>query len=380
MNKASISRISSSARTFSRRGAVPCSQVTGAFALDVKEKNRPLGLLALFIAFLLVVNTCFARDSERPGVPSGIKVSNRSATSITLHWERSQDNVAVVEYRVIVRNLYSADKAADQHLVVSENTPEFKSSSIVINNLVPLANYEVDLIARDAAGNSSDDRSVGRRANTVRFVMGDRPDDDMRSYIFGHSLVFHAVNSSPSIQNIPYWLYELSRAGGHEYSVDGQFGFLPDQELPPWYQWGFTNARSAWNESFAISDYDNVIITAANFIQKWQRPNGDYLDTSLAARFSRIYQYIRSTVVRLFDEKFRPTLFYSYMTTSVETESLRILDYVRSEEPGIQFYIYENWPGFEGDYPFPASADTFKLYNEYVTGEFHDWWVEMQDV
>jgi len=50
----------------------------------------------------------------------------------------------------------------------------------------------------------------------------------MRTYIFGHSLVHHVLGASPTIQNIPYWLYELSSEGGHEYSIDGQFGFLPD--------------------------------------------------------------------------------------------------------------------------------------------------------
>ena len=207
-----------------------------------------------------------------------------------------------------------------------------------------------------------------------------RTDDDMRSYIFGHSLVFHTVDSSPSIQNIPYCLYEPYREGGHEFSVDGQFGFLPDQELPPWYQWKFTNAISAWNESFAKSDYDSVIITAANFFQKWQRPNGDYLGTSFAAAVNRIYQYTRISVVKLFEKVYRPNLYYDYMTTSMEAESLRIFDYVRTEEPGVNFYIYENWPGFEGDYSYPPSIETFKLYNQFVTGDFHNWWVEMQDV
>ena len=104
------------------------------------------------------------------------------------------------------------------------------------------------------------------------------------------------------------------------------------------------------------------------------------MDTSIAAAIKRIYQYILIITVNLFKKGHRPTLFYEYMTTSVETESLRIFDYVRAEESGINLYIYENWPGFEGDYPFPATTEPFKIYNEYVSGDFHDWWLEMQDL
>ncbi len=380
MNAASISRGRWYAKKFCWRCTRPCAPVKHLFPGEAEKKNQIGGLWIVFVSFILVVNNSFAQDAEKPSVPYGIKSSNRTPTSITLDWEGSKDNIGVTEYWVIVKNLNLSGNAAYKQIIVSENSPEFSTTSIELNDLITLANYEVKMIARDAAGNSSDANPIEKWTNSIRFILGERPDDDMRSYIFGNSLVHHTLGASPTIQNIPYWLYELSKEGGQEYSIDGQFGFLPDQKLPPWYQWEFENAKSAWNESFAKSDYDNVIITAANFIQQWQRPNGDYLDTSVVAATKRIYHYIRITVVNLFQKRKRTTVFYNYMETSVVTESLRIFDYVRVEEPSINFYIYENWPGFEGDYPFPATTETFKLYNEYVTGDFHNWWIEMQDM
>ena len=379
MNEASSSRDRWVTNKFSRVCRMPGCQVNHLLPGKPIKKNKYLELWIVFVSFFLFVGNSFAQDTEKPSVPYGIKASNRTPTSITLDWEGSKDNVGVVEYIVVVRNLNSSGDSANKQIVVSANSPEFITTSIDLSGLATLANYEVKLIARDAAGNSSDANSVGKRVNSIRFILGLRPDDDMRSYIFGHSLVHHTLGASPTIQNIPYWLHELSTEGGYKYSIDGQFGFLPDQELPPWYQWEFKNAKSAWNESFAKSDYDNAIITAANFIQKLQRPDGTYMDTSVAARAERMYDYVRTTVAKKFQKRKRQTPIYDYMGTSVVDESLRIFDYVRAEEPGINFYVYENWPGFEGDYPFPATTETFKLYNEYVIGDFHDWWIEMQD-
>lgn len=160
--------------------------------------------------------------------------------------------------------------------------------------------------------------------------------EEMQTYYFGHSLVAHTMGD----QSIPHWMYLLSQNANRDYAVDGQFGFLPMHEIPPIASWGFEIVPSAWQGNFATSNYDNVVITAANFIQ-YQAPTEEFLGTN--------------------------TL----------DASLVIYDYVDGQSPGIKFYIYENWPEFNN---FPPSANEFDQYHAYTRGAFHDWWIDLQDL
>ncbi len=62
-----------------------------------------------------------------------------------------------------------------------------------------------------------------------------------------------------------------------------------------------------------------------------------------------------------------------------------VLDYVRTEIPGVRFYIYENWPdagAFAPQYDdngIPASPEQFAAYHAYTHAEYHDWWIELHD-
>ncbi|WP_378178297.1 T9SS type A sorting domain-containing protein [Aquimarina sp. SS2-1] len=185
------------------------------------------------------------------------------------------------------------------------------------------------------------------------------------SYIFGHSLVNHSADpSTQNRSNIPDWMYLLAQQAGNGYSVDGQFGFLPLQELPPIYQWGFIDAPNTRtnesNEDFGSWDYDNVIVTLANFIQQTSTPSQN-------AFCDEPYYY---------DCNQDPNAL-----SSVEAV-LRVLDYARNEESGINFYIYENWPEFNGTFPSVSQEEEdreFGAFYEYTRGEFHDWWITLQD-
>ncbi len=185
------------------------------------------------------------------------------------------------------------------------------------------------------------------------------------SYIFGHSLVNHSADqSTQNRSNIPDWMYLLAQQADNEYSVDGQFGFLPLQAVPPIFQWGFIDApNTRTNESnndFGSWDYDNTIVTLANFIQQTATPSQNAFCDQ---------QYIE-------DCNQDPNAL-----SSVEAV-LRILDYVRQEEPGIDFYIYENWPEFNGTFPPVSQAEEdleFGAFYDYTREEFHDWWITLQD-
>lgn len=167
---------------------------------------------------------------------------------------------------------------------------------------------------------------------------------DMRSFMFGHSLMVHATNTDET--TIPHWIHAFAQAAGHSYAAAGQYGFLPQHDdLPPISQWGFQQVPGAWdsdNEGFAAADFNNILITAGNFVQ-YQPSTENY------------YQ----------------------QETSPVSSTLAIVDWVQEQAPSATIYIYENWPDMS---PFveshPATVTEFDEYNDFTLGEFHTWWLD----
>ncbi|MFK8007168.1 MAG: T9SS type A sorting domain-containing protein [Saprospiraceae bacterium] len=178
---------------------------------------------------------------------------------------------------------------------------------------------------------------------------------DIKSYMFGHSLMDHRPPLIPTPSDettIAHWIYLLATDAGHTYSATGQYGFLPQhQNLPPDSQWGYDIVPNSWDasvETFAEADLNNVLITAGNFMQ-WQAPNLEY-----------------------------PTDPGISPISATQT----IVDWLETNEPGIKIYIYENWPDMApyiagGSFP-PSSAELTNYYN-YLESDFHDWWLEYHD-
>lgn len=172
-----------------------------------------------------------------------------------------------------------------------------------------------------------------------------RTGGELRTYIFGHSLINN--NSGPSA--VPYWLTQLARADKKRFAFAGQYGFLWQhvESLPPVAQWHFDGAPSFWNhetQSFADANFNAILLTPANFIQ-WQAP----------------------------------TIVDRSASNSPVGDTLSIIDWVMAREPGIDIYIYENWPNMSaylGDGNFPPTAAEFAKYNAYTLGPFHDWWAD----
>lgn len=178
---------------------------------------------------------------------------------------------------------------------------------------------------------------------------------DLRTYIFGHSLIsqdYYNVVDIPSQEtSIPHWMVYFAAATNVEYAVSGQYGFLPQHDdLPPTAQWGFDLATPAWDsdyETFAEADCNTVLLTAGNFIQ--YKPSHENYDGRAS-------------------------------DTSPLQSTLNIFDWVETQEPGMKYYVYENWPDMAGYIQsWPASSSEFDNYNEYGLGDFHDWWVEYVD-
>lgn len=96
-------------------------------------------------------------DREAPSVPTGLRASTVGATSATLSWTASTDNVGVAGYDVL---------RADGTLAGATATPTFQ-----LSGLTPDTPYTVAVRARDAAGNVS----AASTALTFRTTPGGGP-------------------------------------------------------------------------------------------------------------------------------------------------------------------------------------------------------------
>lgn len=182
------------------------------------------------------------------------------------------------------------------------------------------------------------------------FVNKSSAQKNVRTFIFGHSLINHEaqVNPTPSQEtSVPHWFHFLADAGDHEYAVGGQYGFLLQHaNVPPISQWGFDFVTGAWEsdyEPFSAADFTNILITPGNFIQ-WQAPDINYYGE----------------------------------TISPIDATQTIFDWCNEQEDGLDFFIYENWPDM-GPYlssGFPPSETEWNAYLDYMNGDFHNWFLE----
>ena len=139
--------------------------------------------------------------------------------------------------------------------------------------------------------------------------------DTLKTFIFGHSLLNHEyqVNPTPSQEtSVPHWFHFLAQEAGYDYAVSGQYGFLSGHatNLPPFAQWGFDSVAGAWEsdfEPFSAVDFDNILITPANFVQ-WQLPHVNYYNDTLSP--------ISATNI--------------------------VFDWVNQQEDSLKLYVYEN--------------------------------------
>lgn len=177
---------------------------------------------------------------------------------------------------------------------------------------------------------------------------------DIRMFIFGHSLIDHRPPTIPTPSNettIPHWLYLLAEEAGKSFAAGGQYGFLPQHaRTPPISQWGYDIVPGVWEsdtETFTEADITTALITAGNFVQ-WQGPDEEYPSDPGVTPISA---------------------------------TVDITDWLIEQEEEMNIYIYENWPDMAGflNTGFPPSQDEFISYNEYLNGDFHRWWLKYHD-
>ncbi len=184
---------------------------------------------------------------------------------------------------------------------------------------------------------------------------GAPPEDEIRTYIFGHSLIYHDFEVEPPTPSnetsVPHWFVEFADSANKSFQVSGQYGFLPQHAmLPPVAQWGFDNVQSAWDsdtQEFSEADFTSSLITAANFVQ-YKKAHEPYDGDA------------------------------SY--TSPLASTIEITDWLVDQEPGIDIYIYENWPDMSPYInSFPPTNPELDRYHQITQNEFHDWWIEYHD-
>jgi hypothetical protein len=78
-------------------------------------------------------------DTQAPSIPSNLKASKITQTTMALNWNASTDNVAVKEYEVEYNGV----------------TKIVTGTTITLNGLTPNVNYSTKVRAKDAAGNIS---------------------------------------------------------------------------------------------------------------------------------------------------------------------------------------------------------------------------------
>ncbi|WP_142063498.1 glycosyl hydrolase family 18 protein [Brevibacillus sp. AG162] len=79
-------------------------------------------------------------DNQPPSTPANLVITGKTGTSISLSWDASTDNIAVTNYQVYNGAALAADVA---------------TTTATVTGLTPNTSYTFSVVAKDAAGNSS---------------------------------------------------------------------------------------------------------------------------------------------------------------------------------------------------------------------------------
>ncbi len=154
-------------------------------------------------------------------------------------------------------------------------------------------------------------------------------------HVFGNSLVHH-LSDNPATA-VPWWLARLARAGGKEFALTGQWGFLRDFARDGMAdRWSFDGVRRPRGA------VDTVLVTPANFIQ-YRAPDATFEGDN--------------------PERATPL-----------SATLATIDAARTRAPDARVMIYEGWPDMGGHTRrFPPSGRALARWHGYALSDYHDW-------
>ena len=105
-----------------------------------------------FVKTTRKVSTKACKDTQAPTKPSGLKIARRSATSLSLVWKPSKDNVKVVAYHVGVGVWRKPASVAGRLGGIAGNSTK---TTFVFDGLACATTYLASVQSYDAAGNRS---------------------------------------------------------------------------------------------------------------------------------------------------------------------------------------------------------------------------------
>lgn len=91
-------------------------------------------------------------DSEIPTAPTNLAVTGSSSSTVSLSWTASTDNIGVTSYDVYVNSTFKTSVSG---------------TTAIVNGLTPVTTYSFYVVAKDAAGNSSNQSNAIDGTTTI---------------------------------------------------------------------------------------------------------------------------------------------------------------------------------------------------------------------
>jgi len=186
------------------------------------------------------------------------------------------------------------------------------------------------------------------------------------TYYFAHSLISHEKLANNQA-NIPFWLAEMEKAAGDVCLTSGKYaaGQFGASALPPTQTWSFfyqnDNHGSAMlpDGPYVPGTHDNIVLTYMNW---------ELISDGGGNIGSRIPQ-----------------------TVSNANKSIAVIfNWMNTNDPGRNLYLYECWPKIENNYIMngqawtstpgtPPNATQWASYTQLALGHQHNFYRELQD-
>ncbi|NUT94322.1 MAG: hypothetical protein HOY78_20100, partial [Saccharothrix sp.] len=153
----------------------------------------------------LTVRTPAAPDTEKPSAPTGLTVTGTSASSIGLSWAASTDNRGVVGYDVLSGGS-----------VVKSVT----GTSATVDGLTADTEYTFTVVAKDAAGNTSD-ASAAVTGRTAQLPDTEKPSAPSGLTVTGTTQSTASLSWTAASDNVGVVGYDVLSGGSVVKSVEG---------------------------------------------------------------------------------------------------------------------------------------------------------------
>ena len=173
---------------------------------------------------------------------------------------------------------------------------------------------------------------------------------EVREFVFGNSL-FAWATGNPEL-SVAHWMNLMTNAAGSSYAAAIQTGMLTrHDDLPPNPHVRIDGVEPAWTpdtgQSFADADFNQITLSEVNFTQGRAPDQPDYSDP----------------------------------TTTPAQAALDIIAWVDGRAPNATINLYETWPSLEAFADsFPPSHEAFTAWMDYMTGDWHNWWVSLHEI